>query len=42
MNNNQMIKELAEENRTRKILEMLKESDGIADAIQKVQELLKK
>ena len=42
MNNNQMIKELAEENRTRKILEILKESESLNDAIEKVRMMLEK
>ena len=42
MNNNQMIKELAEENRTRKILEILKESESLNDAIEKVKTMLEK
>ncbi len=42
MNGNELIRELAEENQTRKILEILKESKDLEEAIQKVQELLKK
>ncbi len=42
MNGNELIRELAEENQTRKILEILKESKNLEEAIQKVQELLKK
>ncbi len=42
MNNSEMIRELAEENQTRKILELLNESQDIEEAKKKVKDLLEK
>lgn len=42
MNQTEALIDLAEENQTRKILEILKESKDLEDATQKVKELLKK
>ena len=41
MNGNEMIKDLAEENQTRKILALMKESKDLKEAIEKVEALLK-
>lgn len=42
MNGTELIRDLAEENQTRKILEILKESKDLEEAIQKVKALLEK
>lgn len=42
MNANEMIKELAEENQTRKILELAQESKDKEEIIEKIKALLKK
>ncbi|MCM1508995.1 MAG: protein phosphatase [Ruminococcus flavefaciens] len=42
MNANEVIKELAEENQTRKILEILRDSKDLEEATQKVKALLNK
>ncbi len=42
MNNGEMIRDLAEENQTRKILELLNESQDIEEAKKKVRDLLEK
>ncbi|MCD7716421.1 MAG: protein phosphatase [Lachnospiraceae bacterium] len=42
MNNSEMIRDLAEENQTRKILELLNESQDIEEAKKKVKDLLEK
>ena len=42
MNTQEIIKNLAEENRTRKILEMLEKSKSLEEAIEKVKSLLNK
>ncbi|MCD7745293.1 MAG: protein phosphatase [Lachnospiraceae bacterium] len=42
MNNGEMIRDLAEENQTRKILEILNECKDIEEAKKKVRELLNK
>ncbi|MBF0709689.1 MULTISPECIES: protein phosphatase [unclassified Gemella] len=41
MNLSELLKELAEENQTRKILEILKESESLEEAIKKIEALLK-
>lgn len=41
MNLSELVKELAEENQTRKILEILKESESLEDAIKKIEALIK-
>ena len=40
MNSSEMIRELAEENQTRKILEILEECEDLAEAKQKIKALL--
>ena len=42
VNASELLKEVAEENQTRKILDMLKESKDLDDAIEKVKALLEK
>lgn len=42
MNLSELLKQLAEENQTRKILEILKESKDLEEAIEKVKSLLQK
>ncbi len=42
MSNSEMIRDLAEENQTRKILELLNESQDIEEAKKKVKDLLEK
>ncbi|MDY3006016.1 hypothetical protein [Anaerococcus porci] len=42
MNTSELLKEVVEENQTRKILEILKESKDLDEAIKKIEELLKK
>lgn len=42
MNAVEILKEVAEENQTRKILEILKESKDLNEAIEKVKALIKK
>lgn len=42
MNANELLVELAEENQTRKILAMIKESENLEEAIKKVEALLEK
>jgi hypothetical protein len=42
MNVSEMIRELAEENQTRKILEILEKSKDLEEAIEKVRDLLNK
>ncbi len=42
MNTSELLKETAEENQTRKILEIMKESKDLEEAIEKVKALLKK
>lgn len=42
MNVSELLKEVVEENQTRKILEMVKESKNLEEAIKKIEELLKK
>ncbi|MDO4662501.1 MAG: protein phosphatase [Tissierellia bacterium] len=42
MNISELLKEVVEENQTRKILEMVKESKNLEEAIKKIEELLKK
>lgn len=42
MNANELLVELAEENQTRKILEILNESKDLEEAKKKIKELLKK
>ena len=42
MNLSEVVVELAKENQTRKILEILKECETLEEAIQKIEELLKK
>lgn len=41
MNLSELVKELAEENQTRKILEILKESENLEEAIKKIEALIK-
>lgn len=41
MNLSELVKALAEENQTRKILEILKESENLEEAIKKIEALLK-
>lgn len=38
----EILKQVAEENQTRKILEILKESENLKEAIEKVEALIKK
>ncbi len=42
MNISELLKEVAEENQTRKILEILKESKNLEEAIKKIEALLNK
>lgn len=42
MNISELLKEVVEENQTRKILEIVKESKNLEEAIKKIEELLKK
>lgn len=42
MNIGELLKEVAEENQTRKILEMVEESKDLAEAIEKIKALLNK
>lgn len=42
MNTSELLKEVTEENQTRKILEILKESKDLEEAIEKVKSLLNK
>ena len=42
MNTVELLKEVAEENQTRKILEILKESKDLKEAIEKVEALIRK
>ncbi|MSS77388.1 protein phosphatase [Anaerococcus sp. AGMB00486] len=42
MNTSELLKEVVEENQTRKILEILKESKNLEEAIKKIEALLNK
>ena len=42
MNTSELLKEVVEENQTRKILEILKESKNLEEAIKKIEALLDK
>lgn len=42
MNTSELLKEVTEENQTRKILDIVKESKDKEEAIKKIEELLKK
>lgn len=42
MNASELVKELAEENQTRKILEIVKECESIDEAVEKIKALLDK
>ncbi len=42
MNLNELVRELAEENQTRKILEIMRDCENLEEAIKRVSELLKK